>query len=162
MNNTGFDVQSSADGVNWTTIAFVNSKAIDGNSNVILQYEYKDTRSSLGTTYYRLRQVDVDGKYAFSSIVLIKATATTQFAIENVYPNPAKRNTTLWIASPSKDQLNIAITDESGRKYLVQSAALETGSNAIQLNLSTLAPGNYFIKVVNSKGETRSTQFVKQ
>lgn len=162
MNNTGYDIQSSVDGVNWTTLAFVPSKAASGNSNVVLQYEYKDTRDALGNTYYRLRQVDVDGKYAFSSIVLIKATATTQFAIENVYPNPAKRNTTLWIASPSKDQFNITVTDESGRKYLVRSAALETGSNAIQLNLSTLTAGNYFIKVVNSKGETRSTQFVKQ
>ena len=162
MNNTGFDVQASVDGINWTTLAFVNSKVIGGNSNAILQYEYKDTRSNLGSVYYRLRQVDLDGKYAFSSIVLIKSTATTQFAIENVYPNPAKRNTTLWIASSVKDKATIVVTDESGRKYIAQSASLESGSNAISLNLSTLAPGNYYIKVMNSKGESCSTQLIKE
>ncbi len=162
MNNTGFDVQSSADGVNWNTLAFVASKAIAGNSNAILSYEYKDAREGLGNTYYRLRQVDLDGKYAFSSIVLIKANATHAFAIENIYPNPVKRNTTIWIASSVKDKATILVTDESGRKYMAQSASLESGSNAISLNLSTLAPGNYFIKVMNSKGESRSTQLVKQ
>ncbi len=161
MNNTGFDIQSSADGVNFTTIGFVSTKAIAGNSNAVLQYDYIDARE-VGTTYYRLRQVDLDGKYSFSTVVLIKAGATTKFIIENIYPNPVKISTTLWIASPIKDKSTIVIADELGKIYSTQQTSLEKGSNAIQLNVQTLAPGNYFIKAMNSKGETSTTQFVKQ
>ncbi len=161
MNNTGFDIQSSTDGVNFTKIGFVSTKAIAGNSNAVLQYDYIDARE-VGTTYYRLRQVDLDGKYSFSTVVLIKAGATTKFIIENIYPNPVKISTTLWIASPIKDKSTIVIADELGKIYSTQQTSLEKGSNAIQLNVQTLAPGNYFIKAMNSKGETSTTQFVKQ
>jgi hypothetical protein len=72
QNNTGFEVQRSNDGYNFNKIAFVNTKAVNGNSNFKLSYDFLGIASAASTNYYRLKQIDKDNSYVYSNIVLIR------------------------------------------------------------------------------------------
>ena len=69
LNNQGFEVQYSTDGNNFDAISFVNSKSKDGNSASVINYEFIDGRTLYGNAYYRLKQVDKDGRPNFSNII---------------------------------------------------------------------------------------------
>ena len=58
QNNRGFELQRSANGTNFSTPAFIASKAFSGNSNLSLSYKYEDVKPFTGSCYYRLKQID--------------------------------------------------------------------------------------------------------
>lgn len=70
MNSNNFEVQRSLDGSNWTVIAIMLGA---GNSEIVQQYSYTDKNMTASVAYYRIRQVDVDGKYAYSTVKTIRA-----------------------------------------------------------------------------------------
>ena len=76
-NNKGFELQRSANGEKFSSIASINSKAENGNSSSVLNYTYNDDKPLAGTNYYRLRQLDKDGKESFSNIVVLKSASIT-------------------------------------------------------------------------------------
>jgi len=62
-NNSGFEIQRSTDGSTYDKVDWVKG---NGDSNTIIKYEYQDIVASSQQYYYRLRQVDYDGRYSFS------------------------------------------------------------------------------------------------
>ncbi len=66
INNMGFDVEVSYDNINWNRIVFVNGK---GNSNSIIKYSSIDKNPVNGVNYYRLKQLDFDGKFKYSDVI---------------------------------------------------------------------------------------------
>ncbi|MBK7589395.1 MAG: LamG domain-containing protein [Bacteroidetes bacterium] len=62
QNNAYFNLQHSTDGMSFSTIAKVSSKAPNGNSNTALSYTATNNKPALGHNYYRLQQVDIDNK----------------------------------------------------------------------------------------------------
>ncbi len=70
-NNTGFEVQRSNDGYSFNKVGFVNTKAANGNSDLKLNYDFSDIGFA-STNYYRLKQIDKDGKFSYSNIVVLK------------------------------------------------------------------------------------------
>ncbi|RZK35914.1 MAG: hypothetical protein EOO61_11180, partial [Hymenobacter sp.] len=87
-NNKGFNVQIASDGVNFRTLGFVASQS--PNSAQALNYKYTDTEAGkTGTRYYRLEQVDEDGKVSYSPVraVNFNGAAATSVAVI-AYPNP--------------------------------------------------------------------------
>src|SRR5690606_11386177 len=61
MNNTGFEIQRSADARKWQAIGFVENQTADGNSKNLLTYGFADVAPLAGNNYYRLKQIDTDG-----------------------------------------------------------------------------------------------------
>lgn len=84
-NSSHFEVERSPDGENFAKIGIVNSA---GNTINIQNYELLDERPFVGSNYYRLRQVDVDGSFSYSETKLVSILPTGQKI--TVYPNPAK------------------------------------------------------------------------
>jgi hypothetical protein len=73
VNSRGFYIERNLGNNAWQTLGFVSTKAIHGNSNSLLDYEYSDINNNAkGITQYRLRQVDFDGKHAYSPIRAIR------------------------------------------------------------------------------------------
>ncbi len=70
VNNYGFDVERSVDGNYWDKIAFIQGY---GNSNAPKNYSFSDNYPPFGKIYYRLKQVDNDGKFEYSNLVNIKS-----------------------------------------------------------------------------------------
>ncbi|OQP57082.1 hypothetical protein A3860_10980 [Niastella vici] len=84
LNNNSFEVQRSFDGSNWSVMAIVLGA---GNSNTVQQYSFTDKNMTAGVAYYRIRQVDMNGQFEYTTTKSIKATeaapATRIYASNN-------------------------------------------------------------------------------
>ncbi len=162
QNNAGFYLERSADGKNFSSLEFIASKAVNGNSNSSLTYVFPDTKPLKGDNYYRLKQVDKDGKSAFSSIVLLRADKKGDLQISSIYPNPVKSEANLVITAPASDKISIAVVDMAGKLITQLNTQVVSGDNMIKLNTSGLASGTYSVKVICSNGcEAAPVKMVK-
>lgn len=163
QNNRGFELQRSADGVNFTAIAFVNSKAPGGNSTSALQYYFEDENPFSGNTYYRLKQTDLDLTAVYSNVINLKSPKVNALELRNVYPNPANKVINVEIAVPASDVVNLIVTDLAGKVIMQKTVSASGGYNNYSLDVSKLTRGNYIIKAVNVvHHQTAVSKFVKQ
>lgn len=133
-NNKGFDIQRQTANGTWESLGFVKGE------NKPSTYTFED-KGPLSISYYRLRQIDFDGKETLSKVVSVSQNQKGQVRIS---PNPAtdKVNITL----PDNDRLEsttVTIYDLTGRQVLTQ----KTTANTVELDLSTLAKGSYLVKI---------------
>lgn len=140
INNAGFEVQRRLAGKSqYETVAFVDSKAPGGNGNNY-SYGFNDaTTLPKGVTYYRLRQVDLDGKSTYSEIKSVR-TGNGNLTI-SVYPNPSRG--TVNVAIPeSSSKMDVSLDDYTGK-----SIQRWSGISARNLQLNNLKPGVYMLRV---------------
>ncbi len=162
-NNKAFELQRSANGEKFSSIATINSKAENGNSSSVLTYSYNDEKPLTGTNYYRLRQLDKDGRESYSSIVVLKSISITKAEITRVYPNPVAEQLNVVVNTPSSEKVNIRITDLVGKTIAEKMLQTNQGDNNIQFNTSALSRGTYLIKIFSSSESEMSIQkFIKQ
>ena len=139
LNNKGFNLQHSTDAANFSVIGFVNSK---GNSFTTTNYNFKHYNPSIGKNYYRLQQVDIDGKITYSKIEMVEIKKSKQSI--SIYPNP----TSEVINIKSKEKISfIELVDVSGR--MIQSFA----SPQTKIDVRMLTTGIYVLKVRFATGE---------
>lgn len=163
QNSRGFEVQRSADGLNFNSIAFVNTLAAGGNSTDELHYTFTDNDPTGAKQYYRLKQVDMNNQSRLSNLVLIKRDRPVTLAVEGLYPNPASTQLNVIVATPVHEMITLQITDITGKSVLQKTAAVEAGSNTIPVDISRLTKGSYVVKLVcGSNCENAAGKFVKQ
>jgi G8 domain/Right handed beta helix region/Secretion system C-terminal sorting domain len=134
-NNGGFEIEASTNGIEFEKIGFVAGKI---TSNTQQNYAYLDTRSKGVDTYYRLRQVDMDGKSQTAQIILIEGTSAS--AGVKVYPNPAVQSSiTIETNTPSA----IRIINSLGQLIYEQAALSDT---KLTLPVSDWPDGIYYIQ----------------
>ncbi|MBX2930306.1 MAG: T9SS type A sorting domain-containing protein [Chitinophagaceae bacterium] len=161
-NNLGFELQRSADGRSYSKLDFISSKADNGNSNIALSYTYNDDKPLASNNYYRLKQMDKDGRVNYSNVVLLKGEKATQVSITGVYPNPTRNTLNVSIASPSTERVSIVVTDISGKVLIQQQVVLNSGDNIHNLDVSRLSQGTYLIKTICNNGcESAVIKFAK-
>jgi hypothetical protein len=104
--------------------------------------------------YYRIKQVDLDGKYDYSVIKLAKRTASPSFVV-NVFPIPIQNDNVVNVSAKGidKSQLNITMTDITGKVIRSISYTPDTESIKESFDMSPLTPGIYFIEVQNGQGK---------
>ena len=154
QNNKGFEVQRAIGNTNdFKTIGFVGSRAKDGNSQLDINYNFEDANIVSGQThYYRLKQIDFDGKSSLSPVRSIKPGSIESNL--NVYPNPSQGSVTVNTGSTS-GKLNIYVLDNTGRtvnQYLNVSTS--------NTRISNLKKGLYTLKIVNTETGEQSAQRV--
>lgn len=163
QNNRGFEVQRSADGMNYTAIGFVNSLAFGGNSTTALSYSFTDNNPAGSKQYYRLRQVDMDNHSKISNVVLIKGDKPVTLSIDGLFPNPASTNVNVMIGAPVRDKITVMVVDMTGKTVLQQTVNVEAGSNTIPVDISRITNGSYMVKLVcNGNCDSAVSKFVKQ
>ena len=162
-NNKGFELQRSANGEKFSTIATIASKAENGNSSSALYYSYNDNKPLVGTNYYRLHQIDFNGKESFSNIVVLKSASITKAEITRVYPNPVDAQLNIVLNTPNSEKVQIRITDLVGKVITEKVLQTNQGDNNVQFNTSNLSRGTYLIRVYSSNNSEMSIQkFIKQ
>jgi PKD repeat protein len=162
QDNLGFEVQRSTDGINYPVLGFVNSLAAGGSSNSELNYNFSDNNPGV-RNYYRLRQVDLNGRSKLSNIVLIRGNKPLRLMIGGLFPNPANTELNVIIDAPTRDKVTMLIMDATGKSVIEQVVRVEAGSNTIPVMIGTLTNGTYLVKLVcNSNCETATGKFVKQ
>lgn len=162
INSQGFEVQYSFNGKDFKDLGFVNSLK-NSSTNALSNYQFTDSKNVGGNEFYRLMQVDKDGKFKYSKVVLIKGNKVNSLSLNAVYPNPAKDKLNLIISSPVNNSINVIITDLAGKIVKRQSFSILNGGNSLDFNVSALPAGSYFIKAICRNGcETTVTKFVKE
>ncbi|MBI5858147.1 MAG: T9SS type A sorting domain-containing protein [Sphingobacteriales bacterium] len=86
-NNKGFFIERKAAEENWQQMGFVSSKADNGNSNELIQYQFSDYNTLKSVSEYRIAQMDLDGKISYSDIRMIKGYGQSVKLL--VFPNPS-------------------------------------------------------------------------
>ena len=140
-NSARFEVQRSIDGYAFSTIATV---AAIGNSSQPIIYAALDKTAPATMLYYRLRQVDRDGSFTFSSVVTVATLVGGPVGKVLLYPNPAhSRISFLSVASTPYRVLN-----QLGQSLL--SGTTEAGNSSIVIE--TLPVGLYFLELQTATG----------
>jgi hypothetical protein len=144
-NNSGFEIQRSTDGQNWSNIHFVNGA---GNSQTLKKYEYLDISLKAGKYFYRLKQVDLNGEYKYSKVISANINGKQIYMLSQNYPNPANQHTTISYSLPVKNQVDLVLYDMQGRqiKVLVHEVK-EAGTHTIDLDTRNLGKGIYHYKM---------------
>lgn len=138
-NFSHFEVQRSMNGLDWETI--IKKSGRNDNQAFANAYRTKDLKPYVGKNYYRLRQVDQDGKAAYSHTILINSADKDVDII--LYPNPSQG--TIYLNSPDK---NLLINGEIRLFNLVGEQVIRKRIDTDRINVS-LPEGMYFYQVVN-------------
>ena len=159
-NCKAFEVQRSINGTDFTALGMVNSQAINGISNLELTYSFVDENPMEGHNYYRLRQIDLDGKSTYSK--QIDLVVNTNGNVVNVYPNPAKDNVSIEYTSNNNASLSLQVIDMSGRIIKQVQAKIASGNNAILLPLDGVSAGMYQLQLIENNRLSYVQKIVKQ
>jgi len=152
-----FVVEKSFDGKDFTDAGIVFT---DGTSDVRREYSFKDElRVASGLVYYRLKIVDMDGKFKRSVVRIIKVTDENAAGSITVYPNPVVNEIRVTLSSSWQDRsLQIQVINTNGQPVL-QMANTKPGQTE-SINVNSLTPGIYIVRVSDGK-ETAMQRFVK-
>ncbi|MDQ6482134.1 T9SS type A sorting domain-containing protein [Dyadobacter sp. LHD-138] len=150
VNNRGFEIQRSADARAWHTLGFVENQT-GGNSKGALSYNFTDATPLAGTNYYRLKQIDWDDAFRYSSIAAVKFESDKGSLF--VYPNPVV-NGSLSLNLPRSGSHKVSVLNISGLEVL------SLRNSGVTLDVKSLPAGVYVLKVVYEGGDVYSKTFV--
>ena len=149
--NSYFDIERSANGQDWTKIGTVKGHGTSSSEN---SYLFTDNAPLPHINYYRLKQVDFDGKFEYSTTVSINmGTFTKGFSI---FPNPVADR--LYFTSNNLD------IDGTLQVFDMKGVLLKTTQLIdYQLDVHDLPVGLYQIRLIDRTGVTLNTErFVKK
>lgn len=137
-----YAIERSSDGIDFSSIGVV--KAQQQSSEIT--YSFADNQPLKSNAYYRLKAVDLDGQFSYSSTFAVSYQQTGNI---QVYPNPLRKGQILTISNPGSEDIIIRIYSPAG--VLLQSAS--TNKNITQLNTSTNVNGQVFYTLTNRNGK---------
>lgn len=141
QHNAGFEVQRSANGADFTTLAFVAGAGTTPTSHT---YQYLDAASLRTTGYYRLKQLDTDGTFAYGPVVAVQAAAGSSTA--SSYPNPTTDRATVTWETPLEHTGRWYLTNSLGQ--VVHTEALSGESTpSLLIDLQPYPAGSYVLSV---------------
>jgi hypothetical protein len=157
-NISHYIVERSADGVSFIPAGTV---AYADNGGRQQQYSFVDNTpfAAAGIVYYRIRQVDLDGKYSLSKAVAVQVEAKNKFTISG-NPVPAGRGITASVYAVKKADLVMELLDASGKTIAVKKQTLNSGNSLVKFESnSRIGAGIYFIRAsINGEIFTAAVQ----
>lgn len=159
LNNLGFEIQRSTDGVEFYKIGWVEGV---GNSTENNQYDYLDREMGPGQKYYyRLKQIDYDGRSSFSDVLVYLNSSARSIEIKDFAPNPVLGDfADLRIISPQRQRAQIDLFDAFGKLLFQKSTRLINGIHTIRIDLRNANPGSHFVRIVLENGESHYKKLV--
>ena len=159
INTSHFVVERSIDGNNYNSIGSVTA---GGNSTSVLNYTFNDNDAANQQSlilYYRLKMVDVNGSFKYSTIVTISLADITGRV--TVMPNPVTNEARVTVASPEDGRLSYKVIDNAGRTILQKTLQVKKGAvNTISIDMSRLSTGMYYLSVTGA-GMNNNTKLQK-
>ena len=152
QNNKGFIIERRLHNeVDFRVIGFVASQAAGGNGSSLIHYRHTDANAYARTSYYRLKQVDIDGKYIYSTIKAVQGTAQETERIW-VGPNPNTGQFTIKSEGLNK-VLDVQLADATGS--VIQRLSL---SETAPVNIAGLSSGTYYIIIPHAFSNGKAFQ----
>ncbi len=155
QNSSTFDVEKSQDGKHFVKIATVEAAH---NSYVQVNYSYTDGSLNDGVTYYRLKQIDLNGKFEYSKIAKLNYTGSN---VLKVYPSPASDKLNLQFETPPTPTSTVKIFNQSGQVVKEETFDMlkKLSSSALQCDISDLIEGIYIIQILDAES-IQSLKFI--
>jgi Secretion system C-terminal sorting domain len=150
-NSSKYIIERSTDAYNFDEIL---EQPAAGNSTQHLDYHAVDAHPLPGNNYYRLKEIDIDGKIQYSDVVSVKYSGTT--AEPTIYPNPATNLVTISIGSGEIYQYQLL--DMLGNTARIG----EISQAAHQIDIADLQSGLYILRVAYPGGIASQHQLIKQ
>lgn len=146
VNNYGFEVERSqrtnVKSEIWEKIGFIEGH---GNSNSLKEYSFTDVPQGGTKFQYRLKQIDTDGKYEYSSIVSIEMYTPNQYTLNQNYPNPFNPSTVISYSISVSSNVTLRVYDVLGKLITtLVNENQEAGNYEITFIAKGLSNGIYF------------------
>ena len=154
FNNDHYEIQRSENGQNFLTIGKINGELASYSEKT---YNFEDPHP-LTTGYYRLKQVDIDGKVKYFHIIKIVRTDLPDIEIN--FQNPVKDNLLLNIRANVNGQAELKVISMNGTVMFGKTIKYNKGDNTSITNFSSLPAGKYILSVVGENTKTAKT-FIK-
>ncbi len=147
INSDHFELFKSNDGQDFKSIAIIKSA---GFSSAAKNYSYQDNSPNTGKyVYYRLKQIDQNGKYTFSSIVKLSIGVN---AAAVVYPNPFVNDFTVSFSATKTATATLKLQNSTGQLMFLKTINVNKGNNSILINnLPSIKSGIYYMSVSNDE-----------
>ncbi len=158
-NTLKYQIQKSTTSGNWEAIG---EKAAAGNSNQQLNYDFADSNPVIGNNYYRLKMIDIDGKFTFSNTINIPINEAVLNGFTRVYPNPTDGKLNVELQATSSFETKLTVYDVVGKKAFEKTTLINKGLNTVGLDFSTLAKGAYVLQFADGTGKIYTTKFIKE
>lgn len=158
QNNAYFEIERSIDAASWESIGQVPGH---GTTDVYNSYASIDNLEGVapsGTFYYRLKQMDFNGAFAYSMIRSVDISNPA--ATVSTYPNPTSSILNVNWTSSSENNTTLRLINVTGVSVYEQTFA---GIGAIQkqIDMSTLADGVYYLQIISGNNNTVSKAVYK-
>ena len=146
-NNKEFSVERSMDGINFNTIAVIKGA---GNSDHYINYSFIDPYKLDVLSYYRLSQIDYNGKKSRSNIISVEQSCGEMTDLKIViYPNPTLNNTLVSLKLMNRSSICVEVYNGIGQLVkLTPKQTYEVGLQNINLETVEFPIGVYFIKLI--------------
>lgn len=141
FHNDRFEIERASNGSDFSLCLVVRSR---GDNLSAQTYEAVDPFPYPGSTWYRLRQVDLDGNFTYSTIIVVKQDGGG--ADWRAYPNPALDETVTNIMLTAATTLLVDLYDVEGRVLMTQEVKGVAGTNRVVWDLHSLASGIYLLR----------------
>ena len=154
-NNSGFEVQRKSKN-EWQSIGYVKGS---GTTTEYQNYEFRDKSLESGKYWYRLKQIDFDGRYEYSKEIEVEVEIPREYSISQNYPNPFNPVTTIEYSLPEKGNVRIEIYSTIGElmKVLVDGEK-EAGYHRVSFDGSQMPSGTYIYKMTANNGSFNQTK----
>jgi hypothetical protein len=155
-NTSHFEVEKSADGKNFSQVL---TKKAQGNSATLVSYNAVDNNPLAGTSYYRLKMVDLDGTFEYSKLVAVSAEGTLAV---RAYPNPSKGNGISIVAGDGSKLVLKSISDLFGKQVGYQAG--NAAGEGLQVNFAQPLPAGFYVATLtgSDNGQLVKVKFVVQ
>jgi len=147
INTSSFIVERSTDGRNFSSIGSVAA----ANTPGVHYYDLTDANiiaMGVNNIYYRLKQMDIDGRYSYSNIIVL--SVDNQQSVVMLYPNPVKNRINMTINISQSEKLQWQLIDNTGRTIKKGDYTLSAGSTAVSIDATSLRAGIYYMQLKGS------------
>ncbi len=139
VNSNNFNVQRSADGLNWTNIATIKAA---GFSSVPVNYSFSDAAPAKGANLYRVRINDLDGKIGYTEIKNVRINTLGKFSL---FPNPARDFVNISLGDLPTADWTLSLVNNAGQ--LVLQKKFSKSTTVVNLPLDIYAEGTYTLQI---------------
>jgi serine protease AprX len=148
-NSYGFSIERTRENLSFSEVGFVNAA---GNSSSIKTYMFVDEFITSGKYYYRLKQINLDGTFKYSSQVAITINNPAEFILSQNYPNPFNPSTKVKYSIPFNSNIKLVLYDVLGNKIgQIFEGIVEAGMHEAIITANDysdkLSSGIYFLKL---------------
>lgn len=155
QNTAYYAVEASLNGIEFKEAGRVLAA---GNSNSLSNYNFVHRDINQQSYYYRIKQVDADGKIAYSKTIRINVAG---FKTATLYPNPVKDKTTISFSLQQSSSISANITNASGLLIKTISQRYTKGDHKMNIDLSMLPTGSYNLQLKDDVGNVQTFHFIK-